>query len=104
MEYCNVVEMRARARACPGFARALAPSPLHLFLQTDVALIADDEVIDEFDVQVTPGLHELFGDSYILRRGRRVATGMIMADNVPRTAPSIGLKSHFRASGNITET
>jgi len=56
-------------------------SPFHAFLQTDVALIADDEVIDQFNVQLAACLYQLLCYGDIFGRGCRVAAGVVMTDD-----------------------
>ena len=41
--------------------------PLQMFFQADEALVADDDVVDQLDVEDAAGLHELQGRLNVLR-------------------------------------
>jgi hypothetical protein len=56
-------------------------SPVEPFLQANKTVVADDEMIDQFDVQLLACLHQLLCDGDILVRGGWIATGMVVADN-----------------------
>ena len=43
----------------------LFPLPSQSFFQADKAVVADNEVIDQFDIEVKTGGDELFGDGDI---------------------------------------
>jgi hypothetical protein len=51
--------------------------PVEALFEADEAVVADDEVIDQFDVELLAGLHELLGDGDVFRQGRRVAVGWL---------------------------
>jgi hypothetical protein len=55
--------------------------PAQVFLEADEALVADDDVVDQLDVQNTPRRHELLHRLVILRRRCRVAAGMVVAED-----------------------
>ena len=58
--------------------------PLEMFFEADEALVADDEVVDQLDVQDAAGLHQLLRRLDILRRRGRVSTGVVVAEDDPR--------------------
>lgn len=55
--------------------------PVKALFEADETLIADDEMVDQFNIQVMPCLHKLLGNRYILRRWRWIAAGVIVTDN-----------------------
>src|SRR5436309_11718500 len=55
--------------------------PLEEFFEADEALVADDEVVDQLDVENASGLHELPGGLDVLRRRRWVAAGVVVAED-----------------------
>ena len=52
-----------------------------MFFEADEALVADDDVVDQLDVQNAARRHELLRRLDILRQGRRVATRMVVAED-----------------------
>ena len=58
--------------------------PTQVFFEAHEALVADDDVVDQLDVQDAPGRQELLRRLDVIRRGRRVATRMVVAEDEPR--------------------
>ena len=58
----------------------LPPQP---FFQADKAVVADNEVIDQLDIEVASGGNKLFGDSNIFGQGRWVPAGVVVANKMP---------------------
>jgi len=48
------------------------------FLEADVALLTDDEVVEHFDVEELACFHNLLGDLDVLGTGRGVSRRVIM--------------------------
>src|ERR1700674_4774217 len=70
--WCSSISARAQLRRKITYPKAMGPShttasgggkslPLHVLFEAHEALVADDDVIDQLDVQEATGLHELFG-------------------------------------------
>src|SRR4051812_41473039 len=52
-----------------------------LAAQADVATVADDEVIEDFDVEDLPGFDEFAGDGDIVGGRGGIAGGVVVGDN-----------------------
>ncbi len=55
-----------------------------MFFQAHKTLVADDEVVDQFDIEKAARGHELLGRLDVLGGGRRVAAGVVVAENEAR--------------------
>ena len=55
--------------------------PTQVLFEADEALVADDDVVDQLDVQDAPRRQELLRRLDVIRGGRRVATGMVVAED-----------------------
>ena len=64
--------------------------PLQVFFQADKALVTNDDVVDQFDIEDATGRHELFRRVNILRRRRRIAAGVIVAEDEARAIADDG--------------
>src|SRR6266571_1045565 len=64
--------------------------PAQVFFEADEALVADDDVVDQLDVQHAARRHELPGRLDILRRGRGVAAGVVVTEDQARTVADDG--------------
>ena len=50
-------------------------------LEADRLGAADDHVIEQFDIQQVGRLRQLPGERHVLRAGRRIGAGMVVADD-----------------------
>jgi len=64
--------------------------PLELFLHANEAPRADDDVVDQFDLEQASGLDQLFGDVDVVLGGGRVAAGVVVADDDARAIAGDG--------------
>src|SRR5690242_11638799 len=65
----------ARSAGAAGLAHAEAETSL---LQTNVSLVADDQVIEHVDVEKLARLRDLASHLYVLARGSRVAAPVVV--------------------------
>jgi len=83
--------------------------------QGEPAALADDEVVEQLDIELLPGRHDLHGEGHIGRRGRQIPGRVVMdgnegsgllADRVPEdiTLPSSTCGSQEQASGQRVRT
>src|SRR6266566_1221006 len=83
--------------------------PAQVFFEADEALVADDDVVDQLDVQNAPGRHELLRRLDILWRGRRVAAGVVVAEDEAGTVAddggteNLGCAQHRADGGALVE-
>src|SRR5207248_8795109 len=75
---------------CPSHGSSAGLLPAQVFLQADEALLADDDVVDQLDVEHAPRLHELLRHLDVLRRRRGVAAGVVVAEDEARTVADDG--------------
>jgi len=72
-----------------------------MLFQTHEALVADDDVVDEFDVEDATGLHKLLCRLDIVLRRGRITAGMVVAeDQAGQLRMMAGRKSRRRAGPN----
>src|SRR5260370_14924917 len=64
--------------------------PPQMFFQAPEALVADDDVIDQLDVQDAAGLHKLLCRHDIIIRWGRGAAGAVAAEDEPRAVAGEG--------------
>src|SRR5438067_8230533 len=64
-------------------------------LQTDIALSADNQVVEHIHIEQLASLNNLFGDAHVFRRGRRVAAGVVMRDDHSLAVVPDGLAEQF---------
>jgi hypothetical protein len=69
-------------------------SPVQTLFEAHKAVIADDEVVDQLDVELLACLHKLLGHSDVFGPGRRVAAWMVVANKNAQT-----VRAHCRAVG-----
>ena len=55
--------------------------PLHMLFEADEALVADDDVIDQLDLQEAASGHELPGCLDVVGRGGRIPAGVVVAED-----------------------
>ena len=55
--------------------------PAQVFLQADEALVADDDVVDQLDVEDAARRHQMFRRLDVLGGRRRVTTGVVVAED-----------------------
>ena len=64
--------------------------PLESLFHANKASRADDDVVDQFDLQQATGLDQLLRDVGVVLRGRRVAAGVVVADDDARAVAGDG--------------
>src|SRR5258708_33190685 len=66
-----------------------------MLFQADEALMTNDDVIDQLDIEDAAGLHELSGRLDIVRGGRRVAAGVVVAEDEAGAVADNGWAEHL---------
>ncbi len=69
-----------------------------MFLEADEALLTDDEVVDQLDVEDAPGLHQLPRRLEVLLGGRGVAAGMVVSEDEGGAVANDGLAEDLRGA------
>jgi hypothetical protein len=70
-------------------------SPVHAFFQARVTRIANDNMIEQIDIEQVTGLNQLFRHLKVLGRGCRIAAWMIVTDD------HIGTVAHDRGPKDL---
>jgi hypothetical protein len=77
----------------------LVLKPECAFAHGYVSTVAEDEVIDDFDVQQLPCIDDGLGEGDVILGGRRVAAGVVVGECDGEGVPAYGLAEDLRDAG-----